>query len=792
MKGRAVSCLLLLSVSCSTAFAVTLSGPESVDNVMAAMTPEEKAKIVSGTGMNNAEHVPGAAGSTFAIPRLGVVQTVMADGPIGVRLGAGPTGGEKRYSTAFPIASAMAATWNNSLIYQLAEAIGREAKARGVDIMLGPALNIQRTPLNGRNFEYYSEDPFLSGHIAAAYIKGMQSTGIGATVKHFIANNQETRRQYIDEIIPERALNEIYLSGFEYAIKEGKPWAVMSAYPSINGEAASQNKTLLTTLLRNKWGYDGVVMSDWYGVKDPTKALLAGNDLIMPGGPQDERGPFESGASTPDAAVLAALQSGQLTQQAIDTNVRRILTLITKTAAFHGNQPTEAPLTDNTPVARTVATESMVLLKNQDHALPLNTAQKIAVFGKAAHNFYISGGGSAEVNVDPRRVVYPLPALEQAGFTVLDSLDGHPLDERSAPAQLSHAADTADVALIFIGRTSTEGADRYTMALHPDEVALIQRTAKLFHERQKKAIVILNVGAVVDMKAWNDHPDAILLSWLPGQEAGHALADLLSGKISPSGKLPFTIPVNYRDNPSWGNFPGNQQRVIYGEGIYVGYRYYDTKGIAPLYPFGHGLSYSSFTYGPLQLSTTRLDQDNFAPLTVTVPVKNTGPVPAMEVVQVYVRDVHSRLDRPFQELKNYRKILLQPGEEKRVTFTLDARAFSFWDDNQHNWTIEPGLFEIRVGSSSRDIRQQAQLRLVSQQHPALSLDTPWLVIQQYEDAARIVARYLGEEEVNAWISGNPTLGDKLKAFFSKQTDLAQDVTKQQQMQQQIITELNQL
>lgn len=770
-----------------------LTDEASIDGVIASMTLEEKAKFVAGTGMNNAAAVPGAAGSTLAIPRLGIPQLVFADGPVGVRLGAGPTGGTPRYATAFPISSAMAATWDEALINRAAVAMGDECKAFGVDVLLAPALNIQRDPLNGRNFEYFSEDPHLAGKVTAAYVKGLQSRGVGATIKHFVANNQETQRQTINEVISERALRELYFPAFEIAVKEAHPWAVMSSYPSINGTFASQSRLLLRDVLRTEWGFDGFVMSDWFAVKDPVAALPAGNDLIMPGGALPGSAPFQGGNFPPDHIVLEALKAGTLSEKAVDDNIRAILRVVVKSAVFKGNMPSGTPdLAAHAPLAREVATDGMVLLKNAGQALPLAAGTRLAMFGANARAFLIGGGGSAEVNADPRRVVTLIDGLQQAGFVVVKEANGKPLLEGMADEDVVQVARQSDVAIISIGRGSTEGADRYSMEMHPQEIALIRSVSQAYRAAGKRVVALLNIGAPVEMQSWEGLVDAVLLTWQPGQEAGNAVADVLRGAVSPSGKLPMTIPKHYRDVPSHGNFPGYNGTVVYGEGIYVGYRHYDTRGVEPLYPFGHGLSYTHFVYGRPVLDKSAFDLDGDAPLTVSVDVRNAGDVAGKEVVQLYVRDEASRLDRPMQELKGYRKVSLKPGETRTVSFTLDKRALSAYDPARREWIAEPGRFTLRIGSSSRDIRAEVPFKAVGNAAVAIGLATPWIEVQTYREAATIVARYIGDDAVNAWIWGAPTLGDKLNEWFDSVPALKGDTARREEIRQRVLAELREL
>jgi len=793
MKINKIGLFTAFTLLSTPALAVPqLTDAASIPAVIAAMPLQEKAAFVSGTGMNNAPHVAGAAGSTLAIPRLSVPQIVFADGPIGVRLGAGPTGGEKRFATGFPVSVAMAATWDPALIQRVGGAIGEQAKSYGVDLMLGPAINIQRNPLNGRNFEYFTEDPLLNAMITAAYINGMQAEGVGAVVKHFAANNQETRRQTVNEIISDRALREIYFPGFEYVMDHAQPWAVMSSYPAINGTPSSQNPWLLKEVLRKQWKFNGFVMSDWYGVTDPVRSLLAGNDLNMPGGLSEKDTPFLRRNTDPKDVVLAALNSGEITPQQIDENIKNILNIIIKTHSFKTQSaPVAAVVGDRSALARQAAADSMVLLKNQSQTLPMQANLRIAGFGHNIDNFYVVGGGSAEVNIDPKRLVTLPQGLKNAGLTLIDNVEGHKLDEQASDDIINRAAQESDMALISIGRSSTEGADRYSMAMHDDEVAMIEKVAAAFHRQHKKVTVLLNVGSPIEINGWEDNADAVLLTWQPGEQAGNAVADILTGRVNPSGKLPLTFPKRLEDSPSYGNYPGNAKTVNYGEGIYVGYRYFDTRRIAPMYPFGYGLSYSIIEYGKITPQSPQFNIDKQGSVQVSISLKNTSKIAAKEVVQLYVHDDASRLDRPMQELKAFQKVSLPAGEEKSVTFSLDKRAFSYYDADKGDWVLEPGKFTLRIGSSSRDIRAETPLLVISKT-PAFSFNTPWIDIQTYEKAATIVASVIGDDATNAWIEGSPTLGEKLDEVLKLKPEFTKDTSKLQDEKQAILKRINAL
>lgn len=787
-----VSFLIFNFIINSAIAAPKLTDVNSIPAVIKAMTREEKVLFVFGTGMNNAKQVAGAAGSTLAIPRLGIPQIVFADGPVGVRLGGGPTGGNVQYATAFPVSIAMAATWDPDLIEQVGGAIGNEAAYYGIDLMLGPASNIQRNPLNGRNFEYFTEDPYLNALITAGYINGMQDKGIGAVLKHFAANNQETNRHSVNEIISERALREIYFPGFEYAIEKAQPWAIMSSYPTINGVPASQNAWLLKDVLRNQWKFSGFVMSDWYGVTDPVKSLQNGNDLNMPGGGSNSFTTFSKNDSDPKKLVLDAYKSGKITEAQLDENIANILKVILKTRRFqNGDNKIQTELIDHSNLARLVAVESMVLLKNEKQTLPINNSQKVATFGKGTNNFFVVGGGSAEVNYFPDRLITLPMGLKNSGIAALAEVDDIKLDEHSNEEIINKAANQSDIALISIGRSTSEGADRYSMAMHQDEISMINKVSTAFHAQNKKVIVLLNIGSPIEIASWEAYADAILLTWLPGEQAGNAITDVLLGKANPSGKLPLTFPKRIEDTPSFGNYPGTSKTVNYGEGIYVGYRYFDTKQIAPMFPFGYGLSYSTVTYGKVTPEKLIFDIDNQDSLEIKIAIKNTSSMKTKEVVQLYVHDNASEYDRPYQELKAFDKIDLLAGQEKQASFRLDKRSFSYFNPDKNNWIIEPGRFTIRIGRSSKEILAEVPL-VVKSSKPAFSFATPWINIQTYEKAATIVANIIGDEETNAWIKGNPTLGEKLDEALKLKPELKNNETKRKLIAEQILKQINEL
>jgi len=651
-----------------------------IETIIAQMTLQEKAALCTGA----------TAWNTTPLERLGVPQLFVADGPHGVRrvpdatsmaIGALP-------ATCFPTASATACAWDRALLHQMGQALAEEAIALGVDVLLGPGVNMKRTPVCGRNFEYLSEDPFLAGELAASLIDGIQSRGVGTSLKHFAANNQEYQRMTISAEVDERTLREIYLPAFETAVKKAQPWTVMCAYNRINGVYASEQRELLTEILKNEWGFEGFVVSDWTAVHDRVAALRAGLDLEMPG-PRPRR----------VQAVVDAVQAGELDEAALDEAVRRILRIVFKAAEIPKGGAFDAA--GHHALARRIAAESMVLLKN-DGILPLRAVGRIAVIGRAAQEAHFQGGGSSHIT--PTQVDVPLEELRKlAGGAEITYCAGYPVDDSSQPdliAEAVAAALASDVALLYVALPTfkeSEGYDRADLDLTRHQVALIQAVTAV----QPRSVVILNNGSAVAMNAWIDGAAAVLEAWMAGQAGGGAVADLLFGVANPSGKLAETFPLRLADTPATLNYPGEAGQVRYGEGIFIGYRYYDAKQQPVLFPFGHGLSYTTFAYSALRVSSaTFRDVDGVA---VSVDVTNTGPVAGQEIVQVYVHDRQASLLRPPKELKGFAKVRLQPGETKTVLVPLDFRAFAFYHPGYGRWITEDGQFDILVGASSVDI-----------------------------------------------------------------------------------------
>ena len=734
-------------------------GKNPIKEIVAAMTLEEKAKLLVGNGFKmpgmkppaggpvigqTQDKVPGAAGTTFAIPRLGIPSIVVSDGPAGLRIDPIRNGDSSKtyYATAWPIATLLASSWDTALVKKVGAAFGSEVHEYGVDILLAPALNIHRNPLCGRNFEYYSEDPVVAGNITAAIVNGIESNGIGTSIKHYAANNQETNRNTVNTIVSERALREIYLKGFQIAVKKSQPWTVMSSYNLLNGTYTSQEYDLLTTILRKEWGFKGFVMTDWFGGKDPVAQMKAGNDLIMPGTPQQS------------ARIIAAAQHDSLSAKVLDENVTRVLEIILQSPTFKGYKFSNKPdLVKDAAISRMAAADGMVLLKNNDAALPISKkTNKVALFGNNGYDLIAGGTGSGDVN--KAYTVSLVQGLAGAGYSVDNGLKNiytsylsaekikHPkkgfIEEFMHPTPpiaefvadnnlIAQKAGDADVAVIAIGRNAGEGSDRKLAGdyfLNDTEKVLIKTVANAFHAQHKKIVVVINSGGVIDVAEWRDEVDAILMAWQPGLEGGNAIADILSGKVNPSGKLATTFPVNYKDVPSAKNFPGKEfpdqavtgmmgmkqipAEVTYEEGIYVGYRYYNTFKVKPAYEFGYGLSYTNFTYGNLTLSSTSFN----GKLTATIAVTNSGKVAGKEVVQLYISAPSNKLAKPTEELKAFAKTeLLQPGKSQTIQFVITADDLASFDTKSTAWIAEAGKYTVKAGASSEDIKKTATFEL---------------------------------------------------------------------------------
>lgn len=749
-----------------------LTVDQRIDAIIKQMTNAEKVELLIGTGMPGIEFltgpvgdskqglVPGAAGGTAAFERFGIPATVVADGPAGLRIQPTRENDSKTYyATAFPVGTALASTWNKALLEEVGKAMGNEVKEYGVDVLLAPALNIHRNPLNGRNFEYYSEDPLISGKTAAAIVNGIQSQGVGTSIKHFAVNNEESNRLTINAHVSERAIRELYLKGFEITVKESQPWTVMSSYNKLNGEYTSASKDLLTEVLRNEWGYKGIVMTDWFGGfpgfesirdgsnSDVVQQMIAGNDLLMPGIPVQKK------------ALLAALDSGKLAQEVANTNVRRILEYIFKTPTFQKYKYSDKPdLTKNAEVTRKAAAEGMILLKNEKNTLPFANKQKeVSLFGVTSYAWITGGTGSGSVN--NKHTVSLLEGLNAAGYKLdkelvdlykpyaekeqaaelksrkergILALPGRLNELKMNDALIAKKAETSEIAFVTLGRNSGEGGDRVVdedFNLATEELQMLDKISKAFHAKGKKVVVILNIGGVIETASWKDKVDAILLAWQPGQEGGHSVADVVAGKINPSGKLTMTFPAKYSDTPSAKNFPGvpvnDPKEVTYEEGVYVGYRYFNTFNIKPSYEFGFGSSYTSFDYSDVKVSSPTFKDK----LTVSVTVKNTGKVAGKEVVQVYLAAPNKTIDKPKEELKAFGKTKeLKPGESETLQLTLSPKDLASFLENKSAWIAEAGTYKVLIGASSLDIKKTVEFSvdneiIVEKVKKAFAVDT---------------------------------------------------------------------
>ena len=725
---------------------------DNIDEVVKAMTLEEKAQICVGLGwghqlggltFSTQSLVPGAAGTTRAIPRLGIPATALPDGPAGIRINPTREGSDRTYyGTGFPVGTAIASSWDVDLVENMTRAMGDEVLEYGADVILSPAMNIHRNPLCGRNFEYYSEDPVLTGKIGAAYVRGIQSNGVGTSVKHFAVNNQETNRHENDSRVDTRALREIYLKGFEIAIKEAGPWTVMSSYNKLNGEYTQQSHALLTRILRDEWGFDGIVMTDWGSKEGTVKAAAAGNDLMMPGNETEVR------------RLVDAVKSGELPEADLDRNVKRMLEYIVKTPHFKGYKYSDAPdLKAHAKVARAAATESMVLLKNEDGVLPLKGTEKVALFGISSVDFVAGGTGSG--NVNKAYVINMVQGLENAGFTLVESLkefnqkyvdfqklnmriggESILLGESKVPetglskTYINSLVPESDIAIVVIGRNAGEGGDRRVdndFNLTETERQLLNDVTTAYHLAGKKVVVVMNIGGVIETASWKNLADAILLAWQPGQEGGDAVADVLTGKVNPSGKLPMTFPVAYMDHPSSYNFPTglenqrsgsrrgsgtaeavkNWDYTDYAESIWVGYRWFTTQDRAVSYPFGYGLSYTSFEYSRPVVKT-----DRDGNITASVTVTNTGKVAGKEVVEVYVSAPAGGLEKPVRELKAFDKTkLLAPGESETLTFSVTPYELASFNIDANEWQTAAGVYTVYFAKNADDTATSAKVNV---------------------------------------------------------------------------------
>ncbi|MEW2306210.1 glycoside hydrolase family 3 C-terminal domain-containing protein [Streptomyces sp. NPDC006655] len=630
-------------------------------------------------------------GSTEAAEASGIPSLVLSDGPHGVRRQRADSDHmgvhQSEPATCFPPAVALASSWDPDLLRRLGEALGREARHLDVDVLLGPGVNIKRSPLCGRNFEYFSEDPLLSGVLGAAYVRGVQSQGVGTSVKHFAANNQETDRMRVSSDVDERTLREIYFPAFERIVTEARPATVMCSYNRVNGLHAAENRWLLTQVLREEWGFDGLVVSDWGAVSDRVAALLAGTDLEMPG----------NGGVT-DAEVAAAVRAGELDEGVVDTAVARLRTLTERVRA--GGAPAGVDHEAQHRLAREIAADCLVLLKNRDRTLPLGPTGRIALIGEFAQTLRYQGGGSSHVNAT--RIDSPLEQLRAAlpdadidfaqGYDPTGQADAAHL--RGQAVALAAQADTAVLVVGLPEADESEGFDREHIDLPRDQVELIQEVARA----ARRTVVVLLNGGVVSLEGWHDEVDAVVEAWLPGQAGGGAIADVLAGRVNPSGRLAETIPFRLQDTPSFLNFPGEQGHVRYGEGVMVGYRYYESADVPVRYSFGHGLSYTTFEQSDFHVTATGADT-----ATATVTVTNTGDRSGKHVVQVYVAAPKRPVSSPARELRGFAKVSLAPGESTVVEIDLDRRAFAYWDIARADWTVAAGRYEVQLAENAHTV-----------------------------------------------------------------------------------------
>lgn len=702
--------------------------------LVSSLTLEEKAGLSSG----------GSTWTTKAVERLGIPAIVLTDGPHGVRM-AKPSSGMSGLNnsvpaTCFPTAPALAATWNVDLIREVGVALGQESQAHGVQILLGPGANLKRSPLAGRNFEYFSEDPLLSGKIAASWIRGVQSQGVGVSLKHFAANNQEWERMVGDSVVGDRALHELYLRSFEIAVREAAPWTIMCAYNQVNGVHAAENKTLLTDFLRTGWGYTGIVLSDWGAVNDRVAGIRAGLNLEMP-----------SSGGFNDRKIVAAVQSGELDVAMLDASVTDLLTVILRAKAGAKSGAT-FDADAHHALARKVAGEGIVLLKNDEKTLPLapDRDRRIAIVGAFAKLPRYQGAGSSQVNPTRLDNAYDELLRLLGDKTSVTFAEGYDWAGASSPAMRDEAvaaAGRADHAIVFVGLPDSyesEGFDRAGLGLPAEHNALVAAVAAA---APRTTVVLMN-GSPVALP-WVGEVDAIVEAYLGGQAGGGAVADVLTGRVNPSGKLAETFPARIEDTPTYPNFPGRDQRVLYGEGVFVGYRHYDAKKIEPLFPFGFGLSYSEFRFTGLKVSEARIDAD--AGVNVEVTVRNTGRRAGAEVVQVYVRDDAPAAPSPERELKAFAKVHLEPGEARTVTLHLDRAAFAHYDARRRAWAVRSGRYTVMAGGSSRDLplSQQVEVDGGTPPPPHITRHSNFAEVEQHPRGKPIydafIARMLGNQ-----------------------------------------------
>lgn len=768
---------------------------KEVEKIVSSLTLEEKASLLSGVGL----------WQTKGIPEKGIPTIWMADGSNGIRIMKpvegkraqktseflkvtdltqdSPTIGTQYPAVCYPSGASLASTWNPELIEKMSKCLGDECRYFKVNLLLAPAINIKRSPLGGRGYEYYSEDPYLTGKIAEAFINGVQSTGTGTSIKHFAANNSETLRINMSSDVDERALREVYLLPFEMAVKNAKPWTLMSSYNLINGVQMAENKRLLTDILRDEWGFDGIVVSDWGGVKDRVKALIAGNDLDMPENKRNNK------------SVEEAVLNGEIKESDLDLIVSRLVSFALKAKEeerFTDNVDFEA----HRDISNAVAEESIVLLKNDDGILPLNGKKynKVAILGAFAKEPRYQGGGCTLVN--PIRIQNPLDEIEEIareeGISISYS-EGYSLRSATSDEMINEAVAVAaksDVAVIFAGLWTLydrEGFDRKHLRIDESHIKLIEEVAKV----QKNIVVVLSNGDAVEMP-WLDKAKAVVEQFLPGETVGKAIADILFGKSNPSGKLPVTFPKRLEDTPSYLFFPGEARHHVYGEGIFVGYRYYEKKKIETLFPFGYGLSYTQFSYSNMKCDKTSYSDGET--IEVSLDVTNTGDVDGKEIVEFYVTDVKSSLVRPEKELKAFCKVALKSGETKRVSVKLSERDLSYYDPEASAWVAESGEFMIHAASSADDVRASVTIEF-TQTHPKyrkLYLDSQHVAVFANPYAKKIYLDFLAkkgiiaEDQVERMV---PLLKGNYMGIYNVITSLlGGDVTKEEL--QNVLDEIN--
>lgn len=725
---------------------------KKIKEILNSLTLEEKASLCSGVGL----------WQTRPLEEKGIPEIWMADGSNGVRI-MKPVNQERKQDTSdflkvtdltqnsptittqyeavcYPSGASLASTWDTELIEEMGEALGDECRYFKVNLLLAPGINIKRSPLGGRGYEYYSEDPYLTGKVAESFIKGVQKTGTGTSIKHFAANNAETLRINMSSDVDERALREIYLAPFEIGVKNAKPWTVMSSYNKVNGVQMAENRELLTDILRDEWGFDGVVVSDWGGVKDRIKALEAGNDLDMP---ENQRS---------NQSVVDAVRRGILSEAVLDQSVERILELVFK-AKEQERFTDEMDFESHRNLSRKVAEESVVLLKNEKGLLPITKEKykKVAVIGAFAREPRYQGGGCTLVN--PVRISRPYEEMEKlAGKNIeLTYAKGYELKDETSDElihEAEEAAKEADIAVIFGGlwvAYDREGFDRKHLEIDSSHIRLIEAVSRV----QKRVVVVLSNGDAVVMSPWLDHVGAVVEQFLVGETVGEALARVLFGEVNPSGKLPVTFPKRLEDTSAYPYFPGECSHHVYGEGIFVGYRYFDKKKIEPLFPFGYGISYTTFQYSAIRADRSQMkDTDT---VTVSVDVTNTGCVKGKEIVQIYVSDEKSRLKRPEKELKAFGKVELEPGETKTLTFTLGYRDFAYYDPEASDWVVEEGIFHIHAAANAGDIRQSIPVEVTEakKKFRRLYLDSQHTAVFDHPMAKKMYLDFLVETGVIA-------------------------------------------